>query len=108
MSKTPHIIEQQFLEVTFTDRREGMGLQDQLATIYKEKVLPLLETVLNDHDLTDHTIQIDEITIDAGVLSSKTGSRNWWSGPYSNSKPSCRRSCCLPGHAGAISSVPTG
>ncbi len=73
MSKTPHIIEQQFLEVTFTDRREGMGLQDQLATIYKEKVLPLLETVLNDHDLANHTIQIDEITIDAGILSSK----NW-------------------------------
>lgn len=73
MSRTPHIIEQQFLEVTFTDRREGMGLQDQLAAIYKEKVLPLLETVLNDHDLPNHTIQIDEITIDAGVLSSK----NW-------------------------------
>jgi hypothetical protein len=73
MNKAPHIIEQQFLEVTFTDRREGMGLQDQLATIYKEKVLPLLETVLNDHDLPDHSIQIDEITIDAGVLSSK----NW-------------------------------
>jgi len=73
MSKTPHIIEQQFLEVTFTDRREGMGLQDQLATIYKEKVLPLLETVFNDHDLANHNIQIDEITIDAGVLSSK----NW-------------------------------
>ena len=68
-----HIIEQQHLEVTFTDRREGMGLQDQLATIYKEKVLPLLESVLNDHDVQDYTIQIDEITIDAGLLTTK----NW-------------------------------
>lgn len=73
MNKAPHIIEQQHLEVTFTDRREGMGLQDQLATIYKEKVLPLLESVLNDHDVQDYTIQIDEITIDAGVLTAK----NW-------------------------------
>lgn len=73
MSNHQHTIGQQYLEVVFTDRREGMGLQDQLATIYKEKVLPLLETILNDHDMQDYTIQIDEITIDAGVLSSK----NW-------------------------------
>lgn len=68
-----HTIEQQYLEVVFTDRREGMGLQDQLAAIYKEKVLPLLESVLNDHDVHDYTVQIDAITIDAGILSAK----NW-------------------------------
>jgi hypothetical protein len=59
--------------VEFKDRREGMGLQDQLATLYKERVLPLLDTILSDFDLEGHTIQIEEIALDLGTLSSK----NW-------------------------------
>jgi len=73
MSNSQHTIAQQYLEVTFKDRREGMGLQNQLAVIYKEKILPLFESILSEHDLYDYTIQIDEITIDAGTLRSK----NW-------------------------------
>jgi hypothetical protein len=68
-----HTIEQQYLEVEFRDRRAPMGLQDQLAIVYKERILPLLETVLQDNDVKDYIIQVDAITIDAGILSAK----NW-------------------------------
>ena len=73
MNSQQHIIGKQFLEVVFKDRQEGMGLQNQLAAVYKEKILPLLEAVLNEQDHKDYVIAVDEITIDAGVLSSK----NW-------------------------------
>jgi hypothetical protein len=73
MHSQQHIIGKQFLEVVFKDRQEGMGLQNQLAAVYKEKILPLLEAVLNEQDNKDYVIEVDEITIDAGVLSSK----NW-------------------------------
>ena len=73
MHSQQHIIGKQFLEVVFKDRQEGMGLQNQLAAVYKERILPLLEAVLNEQDNKDYVIEVDEITIDAGVLSSK----NW-------------------------------
>lgn len=68
-----HIIKKQSIVIEFHDRRGGMGLQNQVADIVKEKLIPRLDEVFSGIAGRGKYLSLDELLIDAGVLSSA----NW-------------------------------
>lgn len=68
-----HKIHTTSLQVQFEGIEEGLGLQDRLALVFHEKVLPALEKEFDIHADSDSTLVIDSLIIDCGYLSNE----NW-------------------------------
>ncbi|MEN2280588.1 contractile injection system tape measure protein [Algoriphagus sp. SE2] len=68
-----HKIHTTSLQVQFEGIEEGLGLQDKLALVFHEKVMPALEKEFDVHAGSDSTLVFDSLIIDCGYLSSE----NW-------------------------------
>ncbi|WP_296703617.1 contractile injection system tape measure protein [Algoriphagus sp.] len=68
-----HKIHTTSLEVQFEGIEEGLGLQDRLALVFHEKVMPALEKEFDAQVNPDSTLVLDSLIIDCGFLTSE----NW-------------------------------
>lgn len=68
-----HKIHTTSLQVQFEGIEEGLGLQDRLALVFHEKVLPALEKEFDNQGDPDKTWVIPSLVLDCGVLTSE----NW-------------------------------
>jgi hypothetical protein len=66
MHHTRHSIHRQSLEVSFEQPGQEPGLQDRLATVYYQRILPKLNSLFDEFDHVNLTIP--ELMIDCGVL----------------------------------------
>jgi hypothetical protein len=64
-----HIIKKQSVVIEFHDRREGMGLQNKIEDVIKDKIIPRLNELFSEIAGPDKYMQLDELLIDAGDLS---------------------------------------
>jgi len=70
IDRTTHIIRRQRLDVAFRDGRKGLGLPDELSELFRERIAPLLEMVLEEEDRPGYYVRLDRVVIDVGVLPS--------------------------------------
>ena len=68
MEHLHHIIHYQELEVTFKDRREGLDLSGRLSFLYRERILPAFEQIVDETDFPERRIRIDRLELDVGRL----------------------------------------
>ena len=66
---TKHIIKRQVFDVTVTDKQIGTDVQDRISKIYDSTIIPILDGILCDMNLSDEIIRIDQLEIDLGSLS---------------------------------------
>jgi len=63
-----HIIKKQSVAIEFRDRQEGMGLQNKIADLVKDKIIPQLDEVFSEIAGPGKYLSLDELLIDAGTL----------------------------------------
>ena len=63
-----YIIERQRFEVAYHDGRKGLGLPNELSALFRERIAPLLEMILEEEDKPGYYIRLDRIVVDAGSL----------------------------------------
>ncbi|MEC3881884.1 contractile injection system tape measure protein [Parapedobacter sp. 10938] len=63
-----HIIHRQSLEVTFEGSGERLGIQDRLAEVYYEGILPELDQLFTEFSAEQKVVTIPELSIDCGLL----------------------------------------
>lgn len=66
MHHTRHSIHRQSLEVSFEQPGQEPGVQDRLATVYYQRILPKLNSLFDEFD--DVNLAIPELKIDCGAL----------------------------------------
>jgi Contractile injection system tape measure protein len=71
--KNSHIIQNQKIEIEFEDPAEAMGIQNRIADIFYEKLLPKFDLLFNDIFGENYYAGLDNITIDCGIIENK----NW-------------------------------
>jgi len=71
IDRTIHIIRRQKLDVSFRDGRKGLGLPHELSLLFRERIAPLLDIVLEEMDRPGYFIRLDQLTLDVGSLPSK-------------------------------------
>lgn len=67
MRHAPHIIHRQSLAVTFEGPDERPGIQDRLAELYYERILPEMDQLFTELG-TEEAVTIPELSIDCGAL----------------------------------------
>lgn len=70
INRSIHTIQRQQLDVSFRDGRKGLGLPGMLSLLYRERITPLLDMILGEHDRPGYFIRLDRMVIDVGVLPS--------------------------------------
>jgi len=73
MSPRSHIIQQQNIEIQFDDLSYGIGIQNETADLFYEKLFPKMEILFDELADDKHSIIIDRLEIDCGKLSA-----NYW------------------------------
>lgn len=71
IERTTHIIQRQKIDVTFRDGRKGLGLPHELSLLFRERIAPLLDLVLDEEDRPGYFIRLDQLVLDVGTLPSK-------------------------------------
>jgi len=56
-------------DVTVSDKKTGTEVQDRISTLYDTTIIPILDEVLSDMNLSDELIRIDQLELDLGNLS---------------------------------------
>lgn len=68
--RSDHIIKKQSVAIEFRDRQEGMGLQNSIADLVKERIIPQLDELFSEIAGEGKYLSLDELLIDAGTLNS--------------------------------------
>ncbi len=68
MLHTRHIIHRQSVEVTFDEPGERRGIQDRLAEVYYERILPQLDQLFSEFGTEHDVVTVPKLLIDCGVL----------------------------------------
>ncbi|MFT3933662.1 MAG: contractile injection system tape measure protein [Chitinophagaceae bacterium] len=72
-----HIILKQKVEIAFENMNAGMGIQDAIAGIIKERLQPQMEVLFDELADEEHRIQLDQLEIDCGELSADNWQQEW-------------------------------
>lgn len=72
-SQSRHIIQKQIIEIDFVNPGESLGLPNEVAEMYYEKLLPQLEVLLDELFGINYQASLDKLEIDCGLLDKK----NW-------------------------------
>ena len=68
-----HIIQKQFMEIDFAGNPNGLSVQNQLAELFYEKMLPRMEILFDEFGNDDYLITFETLQVDVGNIPSK----NW-------------------------------
>ena len=68
-----HIIGKQTIEIDFDALEEAMGVQNRISELYRERLLPAMESLFDEMVGPEHRAVIERLEIDCGELSYK----NW-------------------------------
>ena len=69
--KNKHIVQQQILDITLTDRQAVSDIQDVVSDLYHKEVIQLLDEVFSEFCGVEEIIQIEELTVDLGKINVK-------------------------------------
>lgn len=73
MSSNQHKIQQQHVTVLFDGVEKTAGIQNEIAELFNEELLPKLELIFDEVAGEDYIISIENLEIDCGILPAK----NW-------------------------------
>jgi hypothetical protein len=73
ISGAKHIIQKQSIEIDFTDQSNGFTLQNEVAGLFYEKLLPRMEILFDEFGKDNYLISFETLQVDCGALPSK----NW-------------------------------
>jgi hypothetical protein len=68
-----HIIQDQSIEIEFEDLDAAVGIQNRIAEIFNNRILPKMDLLFTEIAGDDHLISLENLEIDCGVLPNK----NW-------------------------------
>lgn len=68
MDRSQHIIYKQSLAVDFRRPGQGKGMQDRVAAVYHQRILPQLATLFDDFNAEPEALTIPVLSIDCGEL----------------------------------------
>lgn len=68
-----HIIQKQIIEINFQNHGRTLGLENEVADVFYEKLQPRLEVLLDEIFGNNYKASIDKLEIDCGILNKK----NW-------------------------------
>jgi hypothetical protein len=72
-----HRIQKQTIEIHFDAISGGLGLQNQIADVFYEKLLPELELLFDEFTAEKYHLSFDRLEIDCGILSQKHWEEQW-------------------------------
>ena len=65
-SQQRHIIKKQILELQLNSSKGSFELQKEVSTIYRNKVIHIIDTLLSQHSSSDLIYRIDTLEINLG------------------------------------------
>jgi hypothetical protein len=68
-----HIIQKQFMEIDFAGNLNGLSVQNELAELFYERLLPRMEMLFDEFGNNDYLICFETLQVDLGNIPSK----NW-------------------------------
>src|ERR1700754_4426883 len=68
-----HIIQKQFMEIDFAGNPNGLSVQNQLAEMFYEKMLPRMEILFDEFGNDDYLITFETLQVDVANIPPK----NW-------------------------------
>jgi Contractile injection system tape measure protein len=71
LQQSSHIIQQQNIEIQFDDISYGLGVQNDIADLFYEELLPKMELLFDELTAEKYSVTADKLEIDCGVLSSQ-------------------------------------
>ncbi|MBT9314469.1 contractile injection system tape measure protein [Leptothoe spongobia] len=72
MAQQRHIIKQQILDLQVQSKIPTFELQNQLSSLYRSKIIPLIEAYCNQISTPDTLLRIDTLHIDLGEIDRQT------------------------------------
>ena len=72
-----HMIQKQFIEVSFDDISDAFALQNYVAEIFYDRILPRMEILFNEFADETHLISFDVLKIDCPMLSRQQWEQEW-------------------------------
>ena len=72
-----HIIGKQTIEIDFDALEEAMGVQNRISELYRERLLPAMESLFDEMVGPEHRAVIERLEIDCGELSYKNWEYEW-------------------------------
>lgn len=72
-----HIIQKQNIEIDFEDISDGLSLQNRIADLFYEKLLPQMELLFDEFANDEYLISFETLTLDCGVLSHQHWEEEW-------------------------------
>ena len=75
--RSPHIIQKQSISIGFENPDNALGLQNRIAELFYERVQPRMETLFDEMADENHTIYIETLEIDCGILKGKHWEDEW-------------------------------
>ena len=78
MSKTiAHIIQKQSISIGFENPTNAMGLQNRIAELFYDRVQPQMSILFDEMADANHTIKIERLEIDCGIIKGKHWEEEW-------------------------------
>jgi hypothetical protein len=72
-----HMIQKQYIEVSFEDISDAFALQNHVSEVFHEKILPQMELLFDEFADEQHLITFDELRIDCPELSREHWEQEW-------------------------------
>jgi hypothetical protein len=72
-----HIIRKQRISISFENPSKALGLQNRIAELFYEKLQPQMEALFDEMADEAHTINIDTLEIDCGIIRGKYWEDEW-------------------------------
>jgi len=72
-----HIIGKQTIEINFENISDGFALQNRVADVFYEKLLPQMEMLFDEFANDEHLISFETLQVECGLLSNKHWEDEW-------------------------------
>jgi len=79
-----HIIYRQVLEISFLSREEAVRAQDEISSLYRHELVPLILEIFDSLPLEEEHLRIPRLEIDLGALSSQSLKEDFLAGIREN------------------------
>jgi hypothetical protein len=77
LNRSNHIIQKQSIEIDFAENSNGFSLQNDIAELFYERLLPRMEMLFDEFGNDDYLISFETLELDCGVLPSKHWEEAW-------------------------------
>jgi hypothetical protein len=77
LNRSNHIIQKQSIEIDFDENSNGFTLQNDVAELFYERLLPRMELLFDEFGDDNHLISFETLELDCGVLPFKHWEETW-------------------------------